>query len=71
MRPYTAGYARGYMTLLNAAGCQQTWTAADEDGLVDAATEDPWNEDLWYREVKAEAQGAVDDFLDRHRQESP
>jgi hypothetical protein len=39
-----------------------------EDDLVDAAIEDPWDEDFWYREIKAEAQRAVDDFLDEHRE---
>lgn len=42
-----------------------------EDDVFDAAMEDPWDEDFWYREAKAEAQLAVDDFLDRHRQGSP
>ena len=38
-----------------------------EDDLGDASTEDPWDEDFWYREIKAEAQRAVDEFLDEHR----
>ena len=39
-----------------------------EDDLFDASLEDPWDEDLWYREIKSEAQSAVDDFLARHRE---
>lgn len=42
-----------------------------EDDLVDASMEDPWDEEFWYREVKAEAQRAVDDFLDQHREQEP
>ena len=42
-----------------------------DDKLFDASLEDPWGEEFWYREIKAEAQWAVDDFLDQHRQESP
>jgi hypothetical protein len=38
-----------------------------EDDLFDASMEDPWDEEFWYREVKADAQLAVDDFLDQHR----
>jgi (2Fe-2S) ferredoxin len=33
--------------------------------------EDPWDEEFWYREVKADAQRAVDDFLDQHRKQEP
>ncbi len=39
-----------------------------EDDLFDASVEDPWDENLWYREIKSEAQSAVDDFLSRHRE---
>lgn len=39
-----------------------------EDDLSDASMEDPWDEDFWYREIKADAQRAVDDFLDEHRE---
>ncbi|MGF1617242.1 MAG: DUF2293 domain-containing protein [Acidimicrobiia bacterium] len=42
-----------------------------EDDLFDALMEDPWDEELWYREVKADAQRAVDDFLDQHRKQEP
>jgi hypothetical protein len=38
-----------------------------EDDLIDASVEDPWGEEYWYSEVKAEAQVLVDEFLDRHR----
>lgn len=38
-----------------------------EDELFDASIEDPWDEGFWYREIKVEAQRAVDDFLERHR----
>lgn len=38
-----------------------------EDDLFDASIEDPWDEEFWYREIKADAQRAVDDFLDQHR----
>ncbi len=38
-----------------------------EDDLDDAPMGDSWDEEFWYREFKAEAQRAVDDFLDRHR----
>lgn len=38
-----------------------------EDALLQSAFEDPWDEAFLYREVKAEAQLAVDDFLERHR----
>ncbi len=39
-----------------------------EDDLDDAPIGDPWDEEFWYREIKSEAQRAVDDFLDRHRE---
>ncbi len=39
-----------------------------EDDLFDASMDDPWDEGFWYREIKAEAQRAVDDFLRRHRE---
>lgn len=39
-----------------------------EDDLFDASMDDPWDEGFWYREMKAEAQRAVDDFLRRHRE---
>ena len=39
-----------------------------EDDLFDAAMDDPWDEGFWYREIKTEAQRAVDDFLNRHRE---
>ena len=42
-----------------------------DDNLFDASLEDPWGEEFWHREIKAEAQWAVDEFLDQHRQESP
>ena len=42
-----------------------------EDDLFDALMEDPWDEEFWYREVKADAQRAVDDFLDQHREQEP
>ena len=42
-----------------------------EDDLFDASMVDPWDEDFWYREIKAEAQRAVDDFLDKHRKQEP
>lgn len=42
------------------------YTSYEED-LFDASMEDPWDEGFWYREVKADAQRAVDDFLDEHR----
>ncbi len=34
----------------------------------DAFMDEPWDEGSWYREIKAEAQRAVDDFLRRHRE---
>jgi hypothetical protein len=40
-----------------------------EDDLFDASMEDPWDEEFWYREIKAEAQRAVDDFLHQHRKQ--
>lgn len=39
-----------------------------EDDLSDAMVDEPWDEAFWYREVKADAQSAVDEFLDRHRE---
>ena len=45
------------------------YTGYEED-LFDASIEDSWDEGFWYREIKAEAQRAVDDFLDRHRNTS-
>lgn len=39
-----------------------------EDDLSDASMDDPWDDGFWYREIKAEAQRAVDDFLHRHRE---
>ena len=39
-----------------------------EDDLFDASMDDPWDEGFWYREIKTEAQRAVDDFLNRHRE---
>jgi hypothetical protein len=39
-----------------------------EDDLFDASMDDPWDEGFWYREIKAEAQRAVDNFLRRHRE---
>ncbi len=42
-----------------------------EDDLFDASLEDPWDEGYWYREIKAEAQRGVDDFLDQHRRQDP
>jgi hypothetical protein len=40
-----------------------------EDDLIDVSIEDPWDEGFWYREIKGEAQSAVDDFLDEHRKQ--
>ena len=42
-----------------------------DDNLFDASLEDPLGEEVWYREIKAEAQREVDEFLDQHRPESP
>jgi hypothetical protein len=42
------------------------YTGYDDD-LFDTPIEDPWDEGLWYREIKAEAQRDVDDFLAKHR----
>jgi len=42
-----------------------------EDDLLDASVVDPWGEESWYRDVKAEAQTLVDEFLDRHRTVPP
>jgi hypothetical protein len=42
-----------------------------DDDLFDASMEDPWSEDFWYREIRAEAQRAVDEFLTQHRQVPP
>jgi len=42
------------------------YTSYDDD-LFDASMEDPWDEAFGYRGIKAEAQSAVDEFLDRHR----
>ena len=39
-----------------------------EDDLFDVSMDDPWDEGFWYREIKTEAQRAVDDFLRRHRE---
>ena len=39
-----------------------------EDDIFDASMDDPWDEGFWYREIKTEAQRAVDDFLRRHRE---
>ena len=39
-----------------------------EDDLFEVSMDDPWDEGFWYREIKAEAQRAVDDFLRRHRE---
>ena len=39
-----------------------------EDDLMDASVEDPWGEEQWYSEVKADAQVVVDEFLDHHRE---
>jgi hypothetical protein len=38
-----------------------------DDDLINAPIEDPWDDEFWYREIKGEAQRAVDDFLDQHR----
>jgi hypothetical protein len=38
-----------------------------EHDLFDASMEDPWDEEFWYREIKTDAQHAVDEFLDEHR----
>ena len=38
-----------------------------EEDLFDPSIDDPWDEGFWYREIKAEANRAVDDFLDQHR----
>lgn len=42
-----------------------------EDDLFDASIEDTWDEEFWYREIKGEAQTAVDDFLSEHRKQEP
>ncbi len=42
-----------------------------EDDPFDASMEDTWDEEFWYREIKAEAQRVVDDFLDQHRKQKP
>ena len=42
-----------------------------EDDLFDASMEDPWDEGFWYREIKADAQSEVDDFLRQHRDKEP
>ena len=39
-----------------------------EDDLFEVSMDDPWDEGFWYREIKTEAQRAVDDFLRRHRE---
>ena len=39
-----------------------------EDDLFEASMDDPWDEGFWYREIKTEAQRAVDDFLHLHRE---
>ena len=39
-----------------------------EDDLFEASMDDPWDDGFWYREIKTEAQRAVDDFLHRHRE---
>jgi len=39
-----------------------------EDDLFDATMDSPWDDAYWYREIKAEAQSSVDEFLDRHRE---
>ena len=38
-----------------------------ENDLFDASIEDAWDEGFWYREIIAEVQRAVEDFLERHR----
>jgi len=42
-----------------------------EDDLLDASAEEPWSEEFWYRDVKADAQVLVDEFLDSHRDLPP
>ena len=42
-----------------------------DDALLEASVEDPWGEEFWYGEVKAEAQTMVDEFLARHRGTPP
>lgn len=42
-----------------------------EDDLSEAAVQDPWDEGFWYREIKADARRAIDDFLRRHRETPP
>lgn len=42
-----------------------------EDDLFDATMDAPWDEGFWHREIKAEAQSTVDEFLDRHREPPP
>ena len=37
------------------------------DTLVDLATEDVWDDEYLYRQVKAEAQRVVDEFLAEHQ----
>ncbi len=41
------------------------------DALDDLATEDPWDDEYLYRQVKAEAQHDVDEFLAKHRAQQP
>lgn len=42
-----------------------------EDDLFDASIDDPWDDWFGYRDIKTEAQRAVDDFLDEHRKQGP
>ena len=37
------------------------------DALDDLATEEPWDDEYLYRQIKAEAQQDVDEFLAKHR----
>lgn len=38
-----------------------------DDDLFGASMDDPWDEEFLHREIKAEAQSGVDEFLERHR----
>ncbi len=42
-----------------------------ENDLFEAAIDERWDEELWYRGIKGEAQTAVDDFGERHRALAP
>jgi len=52
---------------LGGAGLIRHCCTSYENDLFDASTEDPWDEDVSYREIKADAQRTVDDSLHQHR----